>query len=549
MVMINTTIKEMNALLRKNLNRDDYNELCFKYGIDLEGDGEYLNFDMSSDRIELCSKYSVAFLLGQLLGIKVRKSDAVTSKHADITIRNTERPFVNVLYVKLNSVLGGGVDELITIQDKLDKAAGRDRKLAAVGMFDHTKIKFPIEYSEAGKNEVKFAPLGSHGEKTYEQILEDTDKGRHYGHLLGKKPVVWRQKDGKIFALPPLINAGFASITEETKSIVVDITGTDRSSVNSLTKALIFNLQFFGEVSVLKPKYVDPKNDTHIDFKPERFFLYEKDVSELLGVEIPLKNVKDILMRFDYQIETMQGGLMVVPPYYRQDMIHQVDIVDDVLRAYGVNNIKTDDRRTYTPGRLLPNAAAIELIRDSIIGFGYQELDLNVFTNETYQFKKTGINPVDYASFLGTKSSESTMARSNIVPEALRFISNNLHKRFPQKIFDVGFVVSKADTDVNFVDKARLCMLSCGAEANMSEMVVMLEKLLNEAVGVGKLRLSDENDLDGLAKMIIKGRGGIIYYADKKIGVLGEIHPRVLNEFGIELPAAFAEVYMDELGL
>ncbi len=549
MVMVNTTLKEMNAILRKSLSRKDYEELCLRYGIDLEGGGEYLNFDMSSDRVELSSKYSVAFLLGQLLGIKVHRSETVSSKSADITINSTYRPFVNVLYVKLDGRLGERMADLLMIQEKLDKVAGRDRKLAAIGMFDYSMIKFPIKYLEVKTEDVSFAPLGSDEEKTYKQILEDTEKGRQYGHLLDDKPIVWRQEDGKIFALPPVINAGFASLTEDTKSILVDITGTDHDSVNSLTKALMFNLQFFGAVSVMKPKYSNANITTNLKFKATSFVLSENEASRLLGVELSLKDIKSILSSLDYAVESAADGLAVTPPYYRQDITHQVDIVDDIMRVYGVDKIKADDNRVYTSGKFLQNAQAIELMRDVLIGFGYQELDLNIFTNEMYQFKKTGIDPSNYASFLGTKSAESTMARLNITPEALRFVSNNLHKRFPQKLFDIGFVVSKADTDVDFANKLRLCILSCGADTNISEIVVMLEKIINEAVGAGKVRLSDEKDLDGLSKMVIKGRGGVVYYGDVNIGALGEVHPRVLNEFGIELPVAFAEIHLDGLGL
>ncbi|MCL5009822.1 MAG: phenylalanine--tRNA ligase subunit beta [Candidatus Parvarchaeota archaeon] len=547
MVMINTTISEMNSILRKKLLRKDYEEVCLRYGIDLSGSGEYLNFEMSSDRMELISKYSVGFLLGQLLSVNVHRYETVTAKRADITINETHRPFVNLLHVKLNGKAGDVMDELITIQDKFDKTIGRDRRVAAIGMFDYAKLKFPLKYLEIDGKDVSFVPLNYSDKKTYKEILDETDKGRQYGHLLGSKPTAWVQKGGDIFALPPIVNADFSSLSSDSKTILIDVTGTDKDVVNALTKALIFNMQFFGEVSVLKPDYSSKRIETGIDFKQVPLFLKEKGIKDVLGVEISSGDIKSTLSRLGYQVSTVNGGLYATPPFYRGDVIHQVDVIDDIMRVYGLDKIKPDFSRKYTPGATLPGSQIIEIIRDTLVGMGYQELDLNIMTNESYQFNKTGINASDYASFVDTKNADATMVRINITPEALHFVSNNLHKKFPQKVFDIGFIVSKANTDVNFANEERLCLLSCGADSNMSEMIVALEKVIHEAVGDKGMRLEDSGDMEGFSKTVIKGRAGVVYYDGKKIGVLGEVHPRVLNEFGIELPASFAEIYLDKL--
>ncbi len=547
MVMINTTISEMNSILRKKLLRKDYEEVCLRYGIDLSGSGEYLNFEMSSDRMELISKYSVGFLLGQLLSVNVHRYETVTAKRADITINETHRPFVNLLHVKLNGKAGDVMDELITIQDKFDKTIGRDRRVAAIGMFDYAKLKFPLKYLEIDGKDVSFVPLNYSDKKTYKEILDETDKGRQYGHLLGSKPTAWVQKGGDIFALPPIVNADFSSLSSDSKTILIDVTGTDKDVVNALTKALIFNMQFFGEVSVLKPDYSSKRIETGIDFKQVPLFLKEKGIKDVLGVEISSGDIKSTLSRLGYQVSTVSGGLYATPPFYRGDVIHQVDVIDDIMRVYGLDKIKPDFSRKYTPGATLPGSQIIEIIRDTLVGMGYQELDLNIMTNESYQFNKTGINASDYASFVDTKNADATMVRINITPEALHFVSNNLHKKFPQKVFDIGFIVSKANTDVNFANEERLCLLSCGADSNMSEMIVALEKVIHEAVGDKGMRLEDSGDMEGFSKTVIKGRAGVVYYDGKKIGVLGEVHPRVLNEFGIELPASFAEIYLDKL--
>ena len=549
MVMINTTISELGRILKRKISRKELEELCFRYGIDIEGEGDFVNFEVTSDRIEIISKFSLADLLGRLMGIRVHRYDSLPSKKMDIVIKAAHRPFVNILYVKLDEPAGKELQDLLVIQDKFDRTVGRSRSSAAIGMFDFSNIKFPIEYREVDKDSISFVPLGFDSEKSYKEILDSTEKGKEYGSLLKEKPIVWKQKDGKIFALPPIINADFSSLTKDTRQIFVDITGNDRYAVNALTKALAFNLQFVGEVSVVRPVYKNKNIDTGLSFKQENFLINVSNVSTLLGIELSLKEIAKTLNAMDYTVKENESGLEVSPPFYRQDVIHQVDIVDDILRFYGAQRIIPSAPSSYTPGAKLQNSGMLENISSLLVGFGYQELDLNVLTSENYQFNKTGIKNDIYASLIGQKSGEITMARSNLTGEMLRFISNNLHKKFPQKLFDVGFVLERADVDVVFKNALRLSICSCGQETNLSEIVVILERLLRDSFGEKPLNIRLDETMDGFSKLFIKGRSGLLYYGGKKIGVIGEVHPRVLNEFGIELPVSLTEVYLTEFSL
>ncbi len=550
MVMINTTITEMNAILKKKLSRKDFESLCFRYGIDVEGGGEYLNFEVTSDRVEIISKFSVAHLLGQLLGVNLHRTEAVRYKKLEVAVKKTHRPFVNLLYVKLDEPAGKNLAELLTMQDKFDKTVGRNRNSAAIGLFDFSKLKFPIVYEQTEPSKVSFVPLGLSSEKNYSEIILETEKGRSYRELLEDKPIVWKQKGSEIFAMPPIINADFSSVTKDTKSLFIDITGNNRYAVNSLTKALMLNLQFLGEVSVIAPKYEVKDIDTGLDFKTNKFFLDTSNVSKLLGVEMSLKEMARILKSMDYGVLEEKSGIVVVPPFYRQDVIHQVDIVDDIMRFYGVENVTAIKPHSYTVGRKLANSNTLDNMVSLLIGFGYQELDLNVLTSEDYQFKKTKIKAENYAPLIGQKSGDITMARANLCGEMLRFLSNNLHKKFPQKLFDIGFVLARNNNaDVLFENRLRLSICYSDINSTMTELQGIIYKLLRDTFSDETIKIKKDASLDGFSDALIKGRSGLIYHGDRKIGVIGEIHPSVLNEFKIETPVSIAEIYLDSLGL
>ena len=120
MVMINTTISELGRILKRKISRKELEELCFRYCIDIEGEGDFVNFEVTSDRIEIISKFSLADLLGRLMGIRVHRYDSLPSKKMDIVIKAAHRPFVNILYVKLDEPAGKELQDLLVIQDKFD---------------------------------------------------------------------------------------------------------------------------------------------------------------------------------------------------------------------------------------------------------------------------------------------------------------------------------------------------------------------------------------------------------------------------------------------
>ncbi len=469
MVVINSSIDEMNGLLGAKLTLKDYQDISFKYGLDLESDGEYLNFELTSDRTELISKYALAFLLAQFFGSNVKRHDKLSlTKDKNIIIKKTDRTFVNILRVKLGKPIGNALKDLIGIEEKLDFVVGRKRASAAIGMFDVSKIKFPITYSEVDKSDVNFVPLGKTETQNYKEIINGTEQGRTYSSLVGTKAVVWLDSKGRIFAMPPIINADFSSITEDTKEILLDITGPSRSAVNTLTKSLIFNLQFFGEVTVIQPSQASGSIDTKLSFEQANFSLDTDYVKRTLGIDVRIADLVKVLKSADYKVSISNKNLVVTPKFYRQDVIHQVDILDDILRFLGVDKLSTPPIRTYTAGKKLDGTHAQDDIRDTLIGLGYEEMDLNVLTNKSTQLEKTAVKSTDYAGVIESKSGEINMVRLNLFPEMLRFISNNMHKRFPQNLFEIGTIIKAENCDVSFKNRIKLCIVSCSEVSNLS---------------------------------------------------------------------------------
>lgn len=548
MVVINSSLDEMNGLIGKKLTLNDYQEMSFKYGLDLESDGIYLNFELTSDRTELISKYALAFLFSQFLGSNFRRHDKLPiSTDRRIHIKKTSRPFVNILRLKLERPIGSALNDLIEIEEKLDFVVGRKRASAAIGLFDASKLSFPITYSEMEKKDVHFAPLGKTEAQGYDEIINGTEQGRNYSELTDAKAVVWLDSSGRIFAMPPIINADFSSITEKTREILIDVTGPNSSAVNSLTKSLAFNLQFFGDVSIIQPARASTSLDTGLSLSSTGFKLDTASVKKTLGIDISLADIIRLLKSADYSVSKANKSIIVTPKFYRQDVIHQVDIIDDILRFFGVDKLSTPPLRTYTSGKKLDGTQLQEDARDALVGLGYEETDLNVLTNKSVQLEMTGIDSTDYARIRGSKSGEIDMARLNLFPEMLRFISNNLHKRFPQNLFEIGTVVKAESCDVSFKNRLKMCIVSCSEASNLSVVKLALERALKDSAEIKEISLEENEYLLPVKGAFIEGRVGSVKINGNNVGFIGEVHPKVLNNFRLELPVSVAEIFLDEI--
>lgn len=545
MVMLNYSLDEMNNAIGKKLKLEDYERIALKFGLDLESKAGELNFEVTSDRVDIVSKYSLASVFASQLGVSLRRHQHVKKEKSMAVAEKTERGFVNAIHVKLDDRIGEDLAEIISMQERLDKNIGRNRKKAAIGFFDYNKISFPVVYGEREESRVNFVPLGYSSKKTYREIVGEVKQGKEYAGLYGKKPVVWSDSRGDILALLPVINSNGYSVNEDTRELFVDITGTDKETVNAVTKILIYNLQFLGEVSQILVKYSSGARPSDFSLGVHRFYLNESAVESMLGVRIGIGKIKKMLSSLDYGIEPKGKDILVSPPFYRQDIMHQVDIIDDVMRVFGVEKIPAVLPHSYTDGEFLGSHYTSQNIREILAGFGYQEIDLNVLTNEKYQFGSTGIDARDYASLLPLKSGDVTMAGKNLFPELLRLISNNLHKKFPQRIFSLSNTVEKGTGDTIFENRQKLSVVACEKEANVTDILSIIKKTLKDSFLMEKISLDyTEGEY---SNAFIKGRAYTIYADGKQIGVAGEVHPKVLNAFGIELPIALAEIYVDRL--
>jgi len=412
--------------------------------------------------------------------------------------------------------------ETINFQELIHLYIGRDRKYVAIGIHDLDKIKGKIFYKEANPNE-KFIPLSYQNELTLKEVLEITDKGRKYGKLISSYdhyPAIFDEEG--IISFPPILNSERTKLTEKTKRIFVDITGTLEKAVEDTLKLLIYFFSFYGNV---KKVYLNEKEFPQIEDK--KFVLEIEKINKLIGEKFEIQDVKNLLERMGYDTLVIENKIGVIVPFYRLDVFNERDIIEDIAIAYGYNNFIPQIPKTFTKGKISKREKIEEKIRKILIGLGFTEIISPTFINSKI-LEKCLINE-KWTKVKNPVSEEYDTLRKILFPSIMNFLKNNIEKEYPQKVFEIGYVVK------GLKGKRSIGFAIASSETNLSEIISYIKAFFEEL----KLKIDlKKKDFP----FFIKGRSGIIVLDDEEIGFFGEVHPQVLENFGIFVPITYCEI-------
>jgi len=223
-------------------------------------------------------------------------------------------------------------------------------------------------------------------------------------------------------------------------------------------------------------------------------------------------------------------------PGYRVDILHDVDIVEDVAIGYGFNRIEPTLPRTMTVGSELPRTTLLRTVRDLMVGLGYQEIRSYVLTNARVLFEKMNRPAEKVVEIANPKSLEYHLARDSLLPGLLTFLADNTAQELPHRIFEAGDVVlvdAKAETCTRTV--AHLAAASADSRVDLTRLKAELFSLLRNLGLSGGVKPAANPSF-------IEGRFGTVHVGAQRLGILGEIHPTVLTGFGVEAPCVAFEL-------
>ncbi len=445
------------------------------------------------------------------------------------------RPYTTCAIIKNLSLNNEKLKEIIDLQEKLHATLGRKRKKIAIGIYPLDKIKFPIKYVALPLQKIKFIPLDFDKELSALEILKKHPTGKEYAHLLSNfdKFPVFIDSSNKILSMPPIINSNeTGKVDISTKNIFVECSGDDfnilKKTLNIIASALS---DMGGEIYSIELKYKNKKEITP-DFKAEKMPISLEKTNKLLGLNLKEKDLEKLLPKMCYNYKNQK---VEIPPW-RTDILHEIDIIEDIAIAYGYQNLIPELPNLATNGLELKESKIKSKISEILIGLGLLEISsYHLIKQEEAEKIKT-----NYIELENSKT-EYKYLRPNLLIPMLRTLSENKDSEYPQKLFEIGSVFSKDEknkTESGITEKENLIIASTpGNFTEIKQIFDYLSRLLDIPY---KLK-------ETILKNLIEGRTGEIMLNGNSAGYMGEIHPKILQLMHIKMPVSVLEISLEDV--
>jgi phenylalanyl-tRNA synthetase beta chain len=453
------------------------------------------------------------------------------------------RPYIGCVVVKnvfLSDVIIKG---LMHLQDKLDETYGRKRKRTSIGLYVLDLVQPPLSYGVSSPDETSFIPLGFDETMTMREILEKHPKGLEYGNIV-KAHDLWpilKDSRGEVLSFPPVINSNdLGKVTSETKNVLIEVTGTVEKTVLDTLTVLATSLADRGGTihsSIVNYPYGEKRNVVTPVIRNSKISLPMDYLNKILGMKLSKEQTIDLLHNARYGVAMGTGETLdVTIPCYRLDVMHPIDVVEDVAIAYDYNKIKPSWPEQATPAAVSQDTEISDITRELMIGFGYQEVLTYDLTNPEKIFTRMNMTRNNVVELYNPRMITHTCIRKWLLPSLMEFLSYNTHVEYPQRIFEVGYCVEPNRNLENFAaDHLKLACVDAATDTSFSLIASVLNSFLSNLGLDCQIRETDHPSF-------IEGRVGSIILNGTGIGVVGELHPMVIEAWNLEVPVSAFEL-------
>ncbi|HEV2230794.1 MAG TPA: phenylalanine--tRNA ligase subunit beta, partial [Thermoplasmata archaeon] len=453
-------------------------------GLDIEGsDEESVRIEYNPNRPDYSTDYGIARamkgLVGKETGVKqYHTTPGGTEVFADRSLAKV-RPFIACAVARKLKLDEETIRQLISMQEDLHNGLGRKRRKVAIGLHDLEALKFPVYYS-AKDARFAFTPLGSKEEMTVEEILRDTETGREYGHILsGTKayPMLY-DSDGVVLSFPPIINGQTTKVGTGTHDLFVDITSTDARLGDEALAIVCCALADAGgaletvTVSYGKKKVVTPA------LAPSKMKFDARLAEAVTGLPLTKKEMKDSLRRSRLDLDAK--GFAIIPSY-RVDILHQVDLAEEVVIGYGLDKMTASYPPSGDAGQFDQKAASLERMCVTMAEAGFDETMSFDLVDATSLYGNFGRSPDSKLEVDNPRTAEHSVLRDSLLPSLMSVLGRNTKNEYPQRVFEAGKVFARGGSGVT--EGVSIAGLAAHTNSSFTEAKMYLEALVKKHFG------------------------------------------------------------------
>jgi phenylalanyl-tRNA synthetase beta chain len=554
----------------EEISDDQLREDLFGLGLEFEGltdDGEF-QLEFAPDRLDRLSIEGIARSLRYQYGDD-RGVYVPSTNDAEWTIAVDSppeaRPYVTGAVVRGLDLDEAAFESLIQLQEKLHATMGRKRSKGAIGVHDLTMLKGApgtggeksIRYTSVDPDDERLVPLESDEEMTLREVTERHHIGVEYADLVAdmeRYPAIY--DDIGLFSFPPVINGQRTEVTESSRDLLIEMTGTDQWTIDRMCAIVCYSLAARGaQVERVTVEYAEDTPGEYAgqqldrpDFEIRTKTVTHDRIESILGIDLATDTVVDCLERAGLDVETDGTDYRVEIPPYRVDVLHPLDLIDDIGRAYGFNELAPRYPDVSTVGGRHERSRLEDAARETLVGLGFEDLLNFYMTSDADNFDRMNVDPSDDVVGAGRPvtiqepySEEYTILRTWALSSILLVLENNTHRAYPQDLAEIGLAARVDESEnTNVAEHRTVAGALARTDASYEDARARLQALA---------RAFDKNLETPPTEhpSFISGRTADIRLDGESVGVIGEIHPEVLVEHDLELPVAAFEFRLDGL--
>ncbi|KAL7749993.1 phenylalanine--tRNA ligase subunit beta [Sorochytrium milnesiophthora] len=578
-------------VLGRKYSTDEFRELCFEFGIELEEDTSELamaiemigeeaarakglsdkplyKIDISANRYDLLCPEGLARSLRIFQEktkppvFKIAPPKTKNGKRERITISAETaqiRPHIVGAILRDITFTQAAYDSFIELQEKLHNNICRKRTLVAIGTHDLDTLQGPFTYEARKPTNIKFKPLNQSQEMNAAELMEYYDKNdkrlAKFLPIIRDSPVYPVVCDAKktVCSLPPIINGDHSKISLKTHNVFIECTATDltKAKVVLNTMVAMFSEYCKQPFTVEEVEVVYPDGTTHVypDVKPRKMQASIEYINSAAGLKLTPQDIVRNLQKMSLIATANADGknVDVEVPITRSDIMHECDVMEDVAVAYGFNRIPRTFPSVNTVGKPLPINKLSDLLRRELALSGFTEvLPLILCSHdENFAFLRREDSGAEAVVLANPKTVEYQVVRTSLLPGILKTIRENRHHPLPLRVFEISDIVYKNDAvERRATNERRLCIVNCDKTSGFEVihgLLCRVMKMLNVGFGGDNgYRIKESNN-----ETYFPGRRADIIYSGRVIGQFGILHPEVLENFKLGYPCTALEMNIE----
>lgn len=494
-----------------------------------------IELEISANRPDLLSTKGLIRSLSLYLGknikqysIKKSSSNVIVDKSVKVS-----RPYTRCAIIKDLKLNDSLMKQIVLLQEKLHNSIGRNRKQLAIGIYPLEKIKFPITYTAKAPKEISFQPLGSSKQMNATQILEKHPAGKEYGHLLSKesKYPIFIDANKSILSMPPIINSEQTGrVTTSTKELFVECSGSNPYLLEKTINIIVTALADMGG-TIHETIIEDGKKESSPKLEWEKMKLNPDYLEKVLGIKLKEHEIQQCLEKMGH---IYKNKLVLVAPW-RTDILHQIDLVEDIMIAYGYDKIPSMLPKISTIAHEDELESFKKTLNELLIGqSASQIMTPHLITAEEAKKMK-----ILHTISVESSKSEFTILRPNLLIPMLRTLAHNTDTEYPQKLFELGKIFTRdGSEECGIKEEEFLCLaITPGNVTEAKQLAEYIIRMLNLSCSFKERK--EEGFIDGrVASLLID---------NNEIGYIGEMHPNTLNDWRLKMPLSIVTINLNSL--